>query len=596
MKLRFLHLYFIAVAVATSFTASALDLPIKTVNKTDYYYYTAAKGETVLSIARKIGVTRNDILLYNPGVADGIREGVTIFLPVDQFADVASPEEPAVTSADVAASSPLPEYSGPTFRYKVQKGETLFGLAHRFGCSPDQIVALNPWADQGIRSGDILTIPGSRTGIADASTTPERGQTPSRTDRPVQAEPVQAEPQVEPQVEPEEEPEDSIITPPADPDYRIDVPQPPVIEVEEDYSNAEAANVTLMLPLMLNTEGQTKPARSATEFVRGFLLALDQRKDSMSPIHLTILDTENSAERTDSLLSTEVVRNSTVLIPSDDAFARIHAVGFSSEAKVLNMFAVQDTTYKANTNIYQGNIPASLMYEGAADAFLDAYMGYTPVFLICRGGRSEKMAFTDYLRGRYEAAGITPVDVMYSNMLTSAELEELDPAGMYVFIPASGSLSEFNKFAPALLAYREAKADPTSVALVGYPDWTAFRSESKAELHRLGAMIYSRFYAEDSAPSVVDFQNQFKQTYGCAPTDMVPSQAILGYDVANYLITSLSAFDGQFRQGEDSSHTGLQSSFEFDYDLEERPGCGPVNQALYIITFNSDNNVSITIQ
>ena len=99
-----------------SLTASALDLPVKTVNNTRYYYYTAKKGDTVLSIARKIGVTRGDILLYNPGVADGIREGVTIYLPVEQFADVASPDEPAVTSADVAASSPLPEYSGPTFR------------------------------------------------------------------------------------------------------------------------------------------------------------------------------------------------------------------------------------------------------------------------------------------------------------------------------------------------------------------------------------------------------------------------------------------------------------------------------------------------
>lgn len=596
MKLGFRYLFFAALAMVISLTVSALDLPVKTVNNTRYYYYTAKKGDTVLSIARKIGVTRGDILLYNPGVADGIREGVTIYLPVEQFADVASPDEPAVTSADVAASSPLPEYSGPTFRYKVQKGETLFGLAHRFSCTPDQIIALNPWADQGIRSGDILTVPGSITGIADASATPQRGETPSRTEQPVQATPVRTEPQVEPQVEPEPEAEDTVIVPPAESDYRINMPQPVAIEVVEDYSDAPVANVTLLLPLMLNGDAHAKHARSATEFVRGFLMALNERKDNCTPIHLTILDTEGSAERTDSLLQTPAVRDAAVLIPSDDAFDRLRAADMAPQGRVLNLFAVQDTTYKHDTNVYQANIPAPMMYEGAADAFLDAFMGYTPVFLICRGGRSEKIAFTDYLRSRYEAAGIQTIDIHYSNMLTQSELADLDAEGAYVFIPASGALNEFNKFAPALLAYREEHADPTAIALVGYPDWTAFRSEAKAQLHRLEAVIYSRFYAYDCSPSVISFQYKFQQLYGSAPADLVPSQAMLGYDTANYLITSLSAFNGGFNPGEDSTHNGLQSSFEFDYDPEARPGCGPVNTALYIITFSSDNDVTVEIR
>lgn len=576
-----------------SLTASALDLPVKTVNNTRYYYYTAKKGDTVLSIARKIGVTRGDILLYNPGVADGIREGVTIYLPVEQFADVASPAEPAVTAADVAVSSPLPEYSGPTFRYKVQKGETLFGLAHRFGCTPDQIIALNPWADQGIRNGDILTIPGSITGVADASAAmPQRGETPSRTDQPVQTTPVRTEPQVEP----EAEPEDTVITSPSKPDYRIDVPQPVATEVVEDYSDAPMANVTLLLPLMLNGDANAKHARSATEFVRGFLMALNERKDYCTPIHLTILDTEDSAERTDSLLQTPAVRDAQVLIPSDGAFARINATGTANDGVILNLFAVQDTTYKTNTRCFHGNIPAPLMYEGAADAFLNAHMGYTPVFLISRGGRSEKITFTNYLRSRYEAMDIQSVDVHYSNMLTQKELAKLDSLGMYVFIPASGSLNEFNKFAPALAAYREQRVDPTSIALVGYPDWTTFRSDAKAQLHRLNAVIYSRFYADESSPDVVNFLEEFQRTYGGAALDLVPSQAILGYDTANYLITSLSVFDGKLSPGRDCAHTGLQSSFEFDYDDEERPGSGPINTALYIITFNNDDNVTVEIQ
>ena len=133
----------IAIAL-TALGSAALDLPVKNVNGTQQYYYAVRRGDTVFSIARTIGVTRDDIVRHNPAAADGVRQGMTIYLPVSEYAGVSSP---ATAAADAPAAR-------AAFRYRVNKGETLFGLSHRFGVSVDDIIALNPGANDGIKAGE----------------------------------------------------------------------------------------------------------------------------------------------------------------------------------------------------------------------------------------------------------------------------------------------------------------------------------------------------------------------------------------------------------------------------------------------------------
>ena len=73
MKNIFRHIFSVALALSLSGTAMALDLPVKTINGKDYYYYAVKRGDTVLSIARAIGVTRDDIVRYSPSAWDLLR-------------------------------------------------------------------------------------------------------------------------------------------------------------------------------------------------------------------------------------------------------------------------------------------------------------------------------------------------------------------------------------------------------------------------------------------------------------------------------------------------------------------------------------------
>lgn len=91
---------------AAAIAMSAPDLPRRMINGKEYYYYEVPAKETIYSIWRKFGYTRDEIVRYNPQVKDGLRAGDTLLFPVEnaevQIEEPAKPEE-------IAAPEPVKE-------------------------------------------------------------------------------------------------------------------------------------------------------------------------------------------------------------------------------------------------------------------------------------------------------------------------------------------------------------------------------------------------------------------------------------------------------------------------------------------------------
>lgn len=64
----------------------ALDLPVRTINGVEYYYYEVKKNETVYGVSLRLGISRADIVRHNPAAADGLRRGTTLYFPVAEYA------------------------------------------------------------------------------------------------------------------------------------------------------------------------------------------------------------------------------------------------------------------------------------------------------------------------------------------------------------------------------------------------------------------------------------------------------------------------------------------------------------------------------
>lgn len=142
----------IALAIFALPSMAQMNLPKTIVGGNEYYFYDTSSGESIYDIAAKLGVTKDDIIKYNPDAADGITSGMRLHFPVSQA-------QPATAAPQTA-----------TNRHTVQQGETLYGLAKRYGMSVDDLIAANPGTENGLNVGQTLTIPAKATQAETATT------------------------------------------------------------------------------------------------------------------------------------------------------------------------------------------------------------------------------------------------------------------------------------------------------------------------------------------------------------------------------------------------------------------------------------------
>ncbi len=120
----------------------------------DYFVYTVAQGDTLAEIATRCNVTQDAIAqlsgLTNPDV-----------LSVGQQLKIPGTEA-ACTAAAVV--------TGNTSTYVVQDGDTLMGIAQRFGTTVDELVRLNNLANpDSLAVGQELVVPAA-SGAAETTT------------------------------------------------------------------------------------------------------------------------------------------------------------------------------------------------------------------------------------------------------------------------------------------------------------------------------------------------------------------------------------------------------------------------------------------
>jgi membrane-bound lytic murein transglycosylase D len=132
-------------------TLAALELvPAK--ERITIVYHKVRKGETVATVARRYGFSTSEIRQANHLGKRGLRAGETLVIP-----------GAGIPAAERASSSkkharPAP---GTVASYRVQRGDTLYGIAKQFRTTPQAIAAASGISIKTrIKVGDKLRIPG----------------------------------------------------------------------------------------------------------------------------------------------------------------------------------------------------------------------------------------------------------------------------------------------------------------------------------------------------------------------------------------------------------------------------------------------------
>ena len=577
--LRFILLVTILSAAAPHIDADNVkDLPVKEINGRQYYYYQVKPKDTFFSLTRSLGVSRSDIEKYNPATVDGLKAYSTLYFPVETFSDdeeytddtenqETAPVSPT-SKADVNTQPVSPALSTNGRLYKIQKGQSLYGIAYANNISVDELLTANPGINpKAYKAGTVIVIPNSE-------------------DEDVEIEITSG-------VNNENEDDDFSTEECDDSQNESDVQMDGIdFGTEDEDIPADTLRIAVMLPLEIEKSEPSRAGRLYTEFYRGLLLGADNLSRSGQSVEITLYDTSDSTLFAETLSQRQEMEKFNLFIgpETSNGIASVVQKARNDSAWIINPFAVKDSQQETAPRLLQANIPHNEMYAGAIDRFIKQFEGYIPVFIGRVDGAADKAPFTEQLKAALDKNKISYKVIAFHSVLTSEELQELRNDTSTVFIPMTSSRTEFAKFSPALRDFRNhSLSQGGQVAMFGYPEWIAFRGEYIDQLGELNATIYSRFYSPTGDYLARHVATDYARWFGEDMTDAIPNQALLGFDVAMYSINSLRENGGSLivpdPDGEEIVYDGLQSSFR---PMLEPGDKGWTNHALYFINFTTD--------
>lgn len=539
--------------------------------------YTVKKGETIYGISKSHGVSIEELLKYNPSARDGLKAGDVLTLPVgdDSPADTA---EEGMTKKELAAAKKKTYHT-------IAKGQSLYSIAKSYGLTLDELLKLNPGVDSSdYKPGMVLRLTARTALPAAQSTTKTQGLgepgKPSVDSPKTDKIKTKKDKKKNKKGKNEGESMAEAISVVAETAHETDN-----VETQASDSQEERPlSIAIILPFMLGGNHVSKQAQLYTEFYKGFMLAADTLSHRGAPVKIYAFDSAGNADSVKSIMNNPLVARSSIIIAPDDQeqMSYIASKAKDNGTYVYNTFVIKDESFADNPYMIQANVPHGAMYLLAIDNFIRRFEGYTPVFISHETGKNEKGEFTQALKAALTEKGIEYKEIQYPNYLSASDLRALSADVKYVFVPASGSRTDFHKFASALKTFKNEGADPERVRVFGYPEWVTFRGDAFDNLCDLNSVIYSRFYNDQSAYPSRNLNSSFRRWFGCEMLDAVPSQGVLGFDTGYFLIKALRDNEGDLSR-RISPYEGIQSAF--DFMVAEGDEAGLVNDALYFIYF-----------
>ena len=304
----------------------------------------------------------------------------------------------------------------------------------------------------------------------------------------------------------------------------------------------DGAQVSLLLPFLSDRYASTvadlpKNSDWALEYYAGFKLGLEdlERRGERAVVH--VFDTHGDAGESQDLITDPDVRNSQAIIGPYLTEA-VRAAATPAEAALIPLVV----PYSAATNLSPGyerlvqlnpTLPTHL--DAAAAFLVEAYDPEQVVLVGLPNGAQD--GAIRYLRERYrELSADTAAGWRVWRLLTDdVGLQDLewedkfveDERTVFVFPEYRNP-----KIVAAFLSQLQIGRGENSATAFGMPQWAAFETLDPSIMEDLGVMVTASFYVDEDEPAVSDFESEYVERYGVAPS----MAALLGYDAVRYVV------------------------------------------------------------
>ncbi|MCW5520301.1 LysM peptidoglycan-binding domain-containing protein [Aureitalea sp. L0-47] len=473
--------------------------------------HTVQPKETKYGIARKYGITIAELETLNPMIGENLQIGTVLNVPKD----------PVMESATI-------EDENFEF-YEVLPKEGFFRLKVKLGLSQEEIIALNPYAEAGLKEGMILKIP-KESASDDGSKTV-------------------------------------------------------IVNLEDGISNYKKKKIAVMLPFQLTKSDRDSlknnadlirdngALRVALDFYSGVLLAAEFAKDKGISVEIDVYDTEGKLDKVSSIISRNDFSDVDAVI---GPLLRRNVERAASELKRTDtpIFSpLSNREIKISANLFQ-TLPSDEMLQKAMLEYLrDNSEGKNIIIISDSKKASQKAALLSAMPG---AKALTPrekgffYDTDISSKLDATRenwviLESVDPV---IVANVVGLLNGM--------------PDTVTIRLFTLDKNDAYNYHDVSNLHL--AKLNFTFPSVSKSYNYKDknaFLVSYKNKYNVLPNRF----AVRGFDVAYDILLRLAVADDVY----DANDPKVETEYiENKFRYTKKMFSGYQNNALYIIKYNQD--------
>lgn len=583
------------------------------INGDKFYICIVSAGDTLYSISRRYGVEVEDIVKYNPTVADGLRVDATLKIPVvkdgsqedtkrrrdykihtvsagetlysisrtysvsvgtlmEDNPDIAPAQVPVGAklyirkSAMGAAGESQPVAEPKQYHdnlnltapegyiyYVVREGDTLYSLAGTHNTTPDEIIAMNAMSGS-LRAGDIIKLP-------EIAGKTERKNGNAQKD----IVPIGKQPEMM-----------------SDSDVRGDVANEYSYDVADEESDDlswqmreavyfqavksyRSVHMALMLPLSRNGAVNS----NFVDFYRGFLLGLQQLKSEGISADVSLYDTEQdpdvvtnivygmfTVQRPDIIIGPVYENTLASVVP----FAEQNHIPLVSplaslvdtDSRVLfQMPPGQSAKYDKASSLFDGSCEIVLVYGQSADKEFEREV----LSVIDKHRHALSRAARD--NDASQAHGLKVTKVSVSDDMVSL----LRGKSRKVFVIMSDREAEVDRamsaIASAEILLKTRERTMSDFVVLGNPKWTKSSSLDRAVFFNGRVVFLSSYTANRDNERVRAFDEEYISEFDMLPTPY----AYRGYDAA---VIFGKAMYGDIENGlEGMRYVPLQTGYTF---------------------------------
>ena len=492
--------------------------------------------QTLYSISKMYGVEKEEIIRLNPEIENGIiKIGQILRIPVsdktkaqvqDNVAKQINSDKTTVQHEVKAQQPVLPKKKYVTYEVKSRK-ETLYGISKQFGVSINEIIEANPYAQDGIKKGDILQIPVVEENIPKTSggdilhivKPKETIYGISKQYNITKEDLLRANPKLENGLMIG----DTIL-------ITNSLPQPTTTPTDNNAIVQKATyRIAYMLPFSAEEDKNSTNIDRFIEFYRGSLLAMEKIKEQGISLEVYTFDTQLGTAKINDILKNGIPKMVDMIIgpayPEQVAIVADYAkknnviqiVPFTSQISNSDRFALQ----------YQFNPSSADLDKAIINNILDKHRTDN-VFIVNFASQNSK---SYHLPERLEKA-LKSNSIKYTklkaNSLTADNISALNRNANNLIVLSSCSTQEFKDFVGAV------SADNKNYTFVVENDIFNYAKADKS-LKNKNFVTYSIFNAtpEDK------YLNAYSRYFTVRTQQSTPNYDLLGYDITLYFCKAL---------------------------------------------------------